>query len=360
MKKALALLLFAAAPAFAADDAEIVKGLRNLATVHRLAAFAEVSRATGNTMVEVLDPWGTPYRIVVNEQGSLVASAGSDRKFDESVWTTREQFRGLEGDVVIANMKVMRTNRNWLHVNMPKNSADAQAALAELREKEAGFVMWYQPLVRDLMLRGATVEIFGRVAKTYAETEQVPEAQRDAWATPLRIELVNGKLRIISAGADRKFDPESWSRAPQPSVGEDIVFEDGEVTRLAERGAILEASDFAPPDTKEIGQPPDPRIEPKAGVLRVGGEVKAPVVAKRVEPVYPDQARMMRLSGIVILESLIDEQGVIHDVRVIKSLTPDFDMAAFDAVRQWSFEPATQDGKPVPVLFHITIHFKLK
>ena len=36
------------------------------------------------------------------------------------------------------------------------------------------------------------------------------------------------------------------------------------------------------------------------------------------------------------------------------------DMAALDAVRQWTFKPAVQDGKPVASLFNLTINFKLK
>jgi len=35
-------------------------------------------------------------------------------------------------------------------------------------------------------------------------------------------------------------------------------------------------------------------------------------------------------------------------------------MAAVDAVREWKFQPATHNGKPIPVLFNLTINFKLE
>jgi outer membrane biosynthesis protein TonB len=31
-----------------------------------------------------------------------------------------------------------------------------------------------------------------------------------------------------------------------------------------------------------------------------------------------------------------------------------------EAVRQWKFQPATRDGAPIPVLFNLTVNFKLK
>ena len=80
---------------------------------------------------------------------------------------------------------------------------------------------------------------------------------------------------------------------------------------------------------------------------RVGGDVKAPVAIARVEPLYPDEARQARISGIVILETTIDRNGVIRDVRVLKPLPFGLSQAAVDAVKQWSFKPGTKNGEPV-------------
>jgi TonB family protein len=93
--------------------------------------------------------------------------------------------------------------------------------------------------------------------------------------------------------------------------------------------------------------------------LRVGGDVKAPVVVKRVEPVYTEEARKARISGIVIIEARISEAGVVDDVQVLKPLPFGLDQAAVDAVKQWEFRPATLDGKPVPVIFNLTVNFKV-
>jgi protein TonB len=92
--------------------------------------------------------------------------------------------------------------------------------------------------------------------------------------------------------------------------------------------------------------------------LRVGGDVKAPVVINRVEPVYPEAAKQSRISGIVILEVIIDRTGVVKDARVLKPLPFGLDQAAMDAVKQWTFRPGTFKGEPADVIFNLTINFR--
>jgi protein TonB len=96
-----------------------------------------------------------------------------------------------------------------------------------------------------------------------------------------------------------------------------------------------------------------------SGAYNVGRNVKAPRVIRRVEPAYPLTARTNGVKGIVIMQVLIDKTGAVRQVMVLKGLTPDLSQAAVDAVRQWQWAPATLDGKPVDVVFNLTINFKL-
>ena len=93
--------------------------------------------------------------------------------------------------------------------------------------------------------------------------------------------------------------------------------------------------------------------------LRVGGEVKAPIVTNRVDPRYNDAARADRISGLVILETEIDKDGEVRKVVVLKRLPHALDDSAIAAVRQWRFEPATLNGKPVDAIFNLTVNFKI-
>ncbi len=110
-------------------------------------------------------------------------------------------------------------------------------------------------------------------------------------------------------------------------------------------------------DADEISfDEPEP---PPDAPLRVGGDVQAPTLTKRVDPVYPDIARKTRIQGMVIVEAIITKDGDVADVKVIKSLNSFCDQAAIDAVKQWKFDPGTQNDIPVDVIMNLTVIFKI-
>lgn len=66
------------------------------------------------------------------------------------------------------------------------------------------------------------------------------------------------------------------------------------------------------------------------------------------------------MTGVVIVEAVIDEQGNVKDIKVLKGLPKGLDEAAVEAVRSWRFTPATMDGTPVPVYYTLTVSFTLE
>jgi protein TonB len=105
--------------------------------------------------------------------------------------------------------------------------------------------------------------------------------------------------------------------------------------------------------------PPPPPPEPE-GPLRVGGDVKAPDVTRRVEPKYTDTARKAHITGVVVVEAIIDKNGNVDHVKVLKGLSMGLNEAATDAVKQWKFRPGTLNGEPVDVIFNLTVNFTLE
>ncbi len=82
-----------------------------------------------------------------------------------------------------------------------------------------------------------------------------------------------------------------------------------------------------------------------------------PVPLHRVEPVYPDSARVHGVTGTVVIEVLIGADGRVHGARVVRSI-PTLDSVAVVAVRQWTFRPAIDDrGKAVPLWIPVSIEF---
>jgi TonB family protein len=99
---------------------------------------------------------------------------------------------------------------------------------------------------------------------------------------------------------------------------------------------------------------------PPAGPpYRVGGNVTRPEKISGAPPVYTEAARKARLIGVVIVETVIDEQGNVTQPRVLKGLPMGLEEAAVEAVQTWKFKPATLDGRPVPVYYVLTINFQL-
>jgi TonB family protein len=95
----------------------------------------------------------------------------------------------------------------------------------------------------------------------------------------------------------------------------------------------------------------------QGGVAR-SAKIMPPKLVKEVEPVYPAEARKAGVEGVVILEATTDLYGQIANVKVLRSI-PALDQAAKDAVQQWVYEPMIIDGKPRPVVFTVTVSFKL-
>ena len=85
----------------------------------------------------------------------------------------------------------------------------------------------------------------------------------------------------------------------------------------------------------------------------------SPKLIKQVDPIYPEEARKAGVEGVVIVEATIDIYGRVQSVKVLRSIPP-LDQAAIDAVKQWVYEPAIIDGKPIPVSFTVKVQFTLK
>jgi protein TonB len=91
-------------------------------------------------------------------------------------------------------------------------------------------------------------------------------------------------------------------------------------------------------------------------------DVTMPEILTRTDPVYPDDARLARVEGKVILQAVIREDGTVGDVEVLSSSPgwPSFNAAAIAAVRQRTYRPAMKDSRPVSIYFTIRVDFRLK
>ncbi|MCB9663017.1 MAG: energy transducer TonB [Alphaproteobacteria bacterium] len=87
----------------------------------------------------------------------------------------------------------------------------------------------------------------------------------------------------------------------------------------------------------------------------------APRPAARVAPEFPTRARKDFITGYVTLSLLVGADGRVEDVRVLEAQPRGvFEEAAIAALRQWRFQPAMYQGRPVPVRARQTLRFELE
>lgn len=139
---------------------------------------------------------------------------------------------------------------------------------------------------------------------------------------------------------------------PTPDEPEPIVMEEVDLpeTEFSDADAVLFGSESIPSIPGGMGRWP----------MKIGGGVLPPRKIYAPQPVYTEEARLGRIQGVVILEAIIDEQGNVRDVKVLKGLPMGLSESAAATAREWKFEPATLDGRPVPVYFNLTVRFSLQ
>ena len=97
------------------------------------------------------------------------------------------------------------------------------------------------------------------------------------------------------------------------------------------------------------------------GVYRPGGSVTPPRVLTEVKPTYTTEALFQKIQGTVVLELVVQANGLPCNVRIVRSLDPGgLDEQAVSAARQWRFEPGRLAGKPVDVLVTVMLDFWIR
>jgi len=93
-----------------------------------------------------------------------------------------------------------------------------------------------------------------------------------------------------------------------------------------------------------------------------GDGVSLPKVVKKVDATYTQEAKDAHIEGTVELSTVVRGDGTVGDVKVTRSLdtTYGLDGQAVAAMKQWTFEPGTKDGKAVAVRVAVLMTFTLK
>lgn len=97
------------------------------------------------------------------------------------------------------------------------------------------------------------------------------------------------------------------------------------------------------------------------GAIRsVGGGVSEPIVIHEVQPEFSEEARRAKFPGVVTVNLIVDTKGMPQNVHVIQGVGMGLDEKAIEAVKQYRFKPAMENGQPVPVYVNVVVSFQIE
>jgi protein TonB len=160
---------------------------------------------------------------------------------------------------------------------------------------------------------------------------------------------------------EQEQKPPPPPRPPVPVVvPDDVIFEDVELELDATLDLNEEITDLPPP-------PPSP-----AAQMEEEEDIEIFIVVEQMPEIiggaqkvyeylrYPEIARQAGIEGLVVVQIVVNAQGVPTSPEVVRTGGQVLDEAAVEAVMQLRFVPGKQRGKPVQVRLAIPIRFRLR
>jgi TonB family protein len=160
--------------------------------------------------------------------------------------------------------------------------------------------------------------------------------------TVRRVEVIEGDTLLAGAAVEAA---KQWTFEP-PTV-------DG---KPAEADTTIEVS-FQILDGMACHVPVNPAATPP-NRTEVEGRVMPLCLKSRIAPAYPAKAKKKHIEGTVKLRAIIATDGSVQHLEVEEG-DPILAESALKAVKQWTYEPLTFDGKPMEVETKIVVNFEL-
>jgi TonB family protein len=192
----------------------------------------------------------------------------------------------------------------------------------------------------------------GPLSATHAEVGATPHAasaarESDTESEPEVVVTHPAPQKSLSVKSDAaKASSKRTEEVTTAELSAPPVIGSGETT---EAGAISSIVQSAPVAMPKVAAPQ---------TVRVSQGVTEGLLIKKVPPTYPRQAIQMHVQGAVQMQAMIDKQGRISGIKVLKG-DPTLARAAIEAVNQWRYKPYFLDGQPVDIQTQITVNFKL-
>jgi TonB family protein len=104
------------------------------------------------------------------------------------------------------------------------------------------------------------------------------------------------------------------------------------------------------PAKQSVGAPPQ---------MVVPADVMERQIVQKILPEYPEPARQARVQGTVVLDTIVNGEGAVTQMKVVSGPEA-LSHAAMDAVRWWRYAPYVVNGQPVAVETTVAVNFRLE
>jgi len=222
----------------------------------------------------------------------------------------------------------------------PKKKKEQEKLLAQLKVQESEAIKKQEvaqkatqaAAVEEKKTGGAGAGPGGGATPASPSAEELAKKQKEA-------QEAAKKLEATLAASSPPVTTSNPAPAPPPSVPPAVVAS-APLNQPPAAGTVSSVKEGDLVDINEVDDAPLPQI--------------------RLKPEYPRVALMRKSQGTVILSILVDEKGRVADVKVLRKANDDLlNDAALKAARDWTYRPATKQGKKVRTWVTDTVPFKL-
>jgi len=182
---------------------------------------------------------------------------------------------------------------------------------------------------------------------------------------------------VLSGGASRRpsvtdsFDRESSNSVEQtftvvvvgfmvaPAEVAKLRTDDAELAQLGTEATALKVRLQAQARAQSANRAPA-AVAPYAGPVYIMSQLdQVPRVRYQARPVYPFALSQAGVTGEATISFVVDREGNVSNVSVIKSTQAEFGTAAAEAVQKWKFQPGQKGGLLVRTRMQVPIVFNL-
>lgn len=155
-------------------------------------------------------------------------------------------------------------------------------------------------------------------------------------------------LRVTSV-EDGYAQEEAWVKQHRP----ELVYRDIHMEMIEDRAFdVLTATDRS-------GRTVDLYFETTLSPAQPETPPTAPIPVTQSAPVYPIDLKFQGITGYAIVRFIVERDGSVSGVSVVRQKLPQFGKAALETVRKWTYEPATKFGTAVRMSLQVTLYFTL-